>query len=329
MFNAVINKEYSFKVEEDEMILDAALRQNINIPYSCKSGRCNTCKIKLDDGNINLEGLDQGLREEDREEGYILSCTSAAKSDLSLSVDELLDFELPKSKLVPSKIKSINYLKNDVIELKLRFPPNVDFSFMPGQYVDLIGPGGMKRSYSIANSSFADRELCFHIKRINDGQFSNYWFNVASQDDLIRVEGPKGTFVLRSKPKKNLIFLATGTGIAPVCSILDDIFKSNAFEKYGSIYLFWGGRYLSDQYLDVSAIYPNIQYFQVVSREKKSHGIYNGYVQDILISQDIELSNSSIYACGSNDMIISASKALSTYNNFNKKEFFSDAFLPS
>ncbi|WP_298247470.1 FAD-binding oxidoreductase [uncultured Christiangramia sp.] len=161
--------------------------------------------------------------------------------------------------------------------------------------------GSIKRSYSVAGYNESDNSLEFYIKYYPGGALSEYWFNSASKNDLLRIEGPKGTFFIRDTSSiDNIIFLATGTGIAPVKSILEILARNHSISK--NVYLFWGARYADELFLDPKLIYSNLNYFPVLSRDNKTL-VNRGYVQNILLEKNIDLRNSMVYACGSNNMI--------------------------
>ena len=227
------NSGKEFEQIDGESILGSAKKAGINFQYSCKTGRCSSCKCKLISGNTQTYSDEIGLTKAEIKDGYILSCIRYADGNIEIEVDDLGDIEIPKEQVVPSKINTIRMLSDDVLQVILRIPPNTNFNIIPGQYVDMVGPNNLKRSYSIANH-VTDNLIELHIKKVINGEFSNYWFDEAKPDDLLRLKGPYGTFFLRES-KKDIIFLATGTGIAPVQSILDSLDKLKNIDR--TIYL--------------------------------------------------------------------------------------------
>jgi CDP-4-dehydro-6-deoxyglucose reductase len=218
-------------------------------------------------------------------------------------------------------------LSKDVMQVILRIPPNTKLDIIPGQYVDIVGPNNVKRSYSIANN-VVENLIELHIKKVVNGELSNYWFENAKPDDLLRLKGPYGTFFLRES-KKDIIFLATGTGIAPVVSILDDLEKSKNINDL-NIYLLWGGRKNSDLYLDFSNKYKNLnlKYIPVLSRADSNWYGDVGYIQKVLLEQNLNLKEYNVYACGL-DKMISEANMLLTEKGLESNSFFSDAFVAS
>jgi CDP-4-dehydro-6-deoxyglucose reductase len=315
-----------FEQLENESILSSAEKAGINFQYSCRTGRCSTCKCKVISGKTDTYSGELGLSEEEKLNGYILSCVRYALEDIEIEIDDLGDIEIPKPKTIPCKINSIHNVSEDVIQLTLRIPPNTNFNFIPGQYVDMISPDGVKRSYSIANN-FQENLIELHIKKVINGDFSKYWFDRAQEDDLLRLNGPHGTFFLREKNDKGIIFLATGTGIAPVKSIIESLEKSSNFSSR-QILLLWGGRKSSDLYLNSFHENTSIEYIPVLSRPSSDWLGKSGYIQNVLLEEKYDISKYIVYACGSDKMIASA-KELLINNGLDEHDFFSDAFLPS
>lgn len=145
-----------FEATNTSSILDAAAQNHISLPYSCKTGRCSTCKCKVTSGRTRPLHPETGLTEEEKGEGWILSCVRAADTDVVLEVDDLGGIDLPVPKTWPCRISEIKPLAPDVVRVLLRLPPTADFRFTPGQYIDVIGPNGIRRSYSLANANFSD-----------------------------------------------------------------------------------------------------------------------------------------------------------------------------
>lgn len=309
-------------------ILDAGNKAHISLPYSCKTGRCSTCKCKVISGNTSALQEEIGLTSEEKADGWILSCVRTADTDVVLEVEDLGGAVLAPAKTFPSRISGIERLAPDVIRVHLRLPPTAEFSFIPGQYIDVIGPGGVRRSYSLANASFAEKSLELHIRSVDGGAMSDYWFNQARNNDLLRLNGPLGTFFLRNSAGINLIFLATGTGIAPVKAMLESIPGLSPEQQPKSVTVFWGARVSSDLYLDVPSIPGAQRFVPVLSRAADDWLGARGYIHDVLLSEDPDLSNAAVYACGSDAMIHSAKKAL-VDAGLPPQRFYSDAFVCS
>ena len=263
----------------------------------------------------------------EKSNNWTLSCNSIPTSDLVLDLEDLGDIQLFDKKIIPAKIQAINKLNDTVIEVSLRLPPNSDFKYNSGQYVN-ISKGNLKRSYSVANSIAGNNLLHFYIKKYNGGEMSNYWFHEAKENDLLRIEGPIGSFFLRESEYDNIVFLATGTGIAPIKAIIESInFSDNKYQNK-KIWIFNGARVENDFFWNPNQLikHPNVIYVPVVSKGSENWTGEKGYVQDVVLKKEIDLKNAQVYACGSNNMIESAKKVL-VEKGLNPKNFFSDAFV--
>ncbi len=309
-------------------IIDAAAQAKVALPYSCKMGRCSTCKCKVISGSTRALHSEAGLTDDEKAEGWILGCAHSAESDLLLEVDDLTDIDLPVPRTFPCRIKSMERVAQDVTRVVLRLPPTADFRFIPGQHIEVIGPNGVRRSYSLANADFAEKLLELHIRFVPGGAMSDYWFNRAKPNDLLRFNGPQGTFFLRETANVDLIFLATGTGIAPVKAMLGSMTHLLQNERPRSLLVLWGGRQLQDLYVNLADIPGSHSYIPVLSRPSSEWAGAAGYVQDVLLATKPDISNSVVYACGSDAMIQSA-KARLMQAGLAEKCFFSDAFVSS
>lgn len=325
MFQIKLKNNKSFSCDKDSTIFEAAKKSNIVLDHSCLSSRCRSCVVKILSGNTINKEEELVLTPEDKNNNFVLSCNAKPLSDLELDIEDLGEIKLFEKKIIPSKINIIEKLTDDVLKIVLRIPPNSNFNFNSGQYVNII-KGNLTRSYSIANSSNHKNQLEFFIKKYENGLMSKYFFKEAKINDLLRLEGPIGTFFLRNSSYKNIIFLATGTGIAPIKSILEGLDK--LYEQYQNknFWVIFGARYKDDLFWKPNLRNLNIKYIPVLSRQKNDWNGEKGYVQDIALKQKMDLKNSQVYACGSNDMINSA-KELFFKNDLKESNFFSDAFV--
>ncbi|MET0107016.1 MAG: FAD-binding oxidoreductase [Sedimenticola sp.] len=317
-----------FDSEPGESLLDAASRASVVMAYSCGTGRCSSCKCKVIEGKSTALHEELGLSEREKADGWVLSCVRSAISDMSLEVEDLGGLTIPQIKTLPCRIHALERLATDVIKVVLRLPPTSEFSFLPGQYIDVIAQGGIRRSYSLANASAVDNLLELHIRAVPGGLMSEYWFRQAKVNDLLRLNGPLGTFFLREMAGLDLVFLATGTGIAPVKSMLESIEILPIENKPRSITVYWGGRKPSDLYWDVNSIKGVHRYVPVLSRAGSDWSGAKGYVQQVLLAEISDLSETVVYACGSNAMIHSAKDLLLTAG-LPEQNFLSDAFVCS
>lgn len=317
-----------FMLSDGQSILSAAAKSNININYSCMTGRCSSCRCRVSSGSTRLIDEELGLTDLEKDQGWILSCVRTAESDVVLEVDQLIDAKMPPQKTLPCRINAIKQLAPDVIQVFLRLPPTSDFRFLPGQHVDVSGPYGLQRSYSLAGACSVKKELELHIRAVQSGSMSDYWFGKAKLNDLLRIIGPKGTFFLRDVAGEDLIFLATGTGIAPIKCMLESLSMREQFQRPKSVIVLWGGRCSEDLYFDLNQIDGDFLYIPVQSRPQEDWRGAKGHVQDVLLAIKRCIKESYIYACGSDIMIRSAKKLL-TEAGLPENRFYSDAFVSS
>lgn len=317
-----------FEATNDISLLEAAAISGVSLPYSCKTGRCSTCKCKLTSGDTKILLTEFGLTDTEKFDGWILSCARTATTDVVLEVEDLGDLAIPPAKTLACRISSLEKLAPNVVKVVLRLPPSGILNFIPGQYIDVIGHGGVRRSYSLANAPRADNTLELHIRAVEKGAMSQYWFNQSAVNDLLRLHGPQGTFFLRNIAQRDLIFLATGTGMAPIKAMLEALPNLPTDQQPRSVTVMWGVRYELDLYFDVGGL-PCIQkYVPVLSRAEATWHGERGYIQDVLMSQISDLRNCAVYACGSGAMIHSAKSKL-TAAGLPSQYFHSDAFVCS
>ena len=329
MFTIKLKNKKSFQCDENLTIFEAARRNNIFLEHSCLSARCRSCIVKVLSGKTKDCEQDLILSEEEKNQNFVLSCNAKPISDLKLDIEDLGDIELYHKKIVPAKISSIKKINDDVIKVVFRLPPTSKFQFNSGQYVNLI-KGNLNRSYSIANNSDHKNKLEFFIKKYEDGLMSKYWFEDIKINDLLRIEGPLGSFFLRDSNCEHIVFLATGTGIAPIKSITESIMDQPLNFDKKQFWIFVGARHEKDLLWEPNVINEKIKlnYIPVLSRQIKDWNGEIGYVQNAVLKQNIDLKNAQVYACGSSEMIQSAKKLLFE-NSLYENNFFSDTFVPT
>ncbi len=320
--------ERVFEATSGTLLLDAALASGVTLPYSCRTGRCGTCKTKVHSGHTHPTLAESALSATELTEGWILTCARVAESDVVLEAEDISGVELTPPRTFPARILSIESLAPTVLQVVLRLPPTAKFKFIAGQYIDVIGPAGVRRSYSIAGATSDNNLLELHIAAVEGGVMSQYWFNDAKPNDLLRLNGPLGTFFMRNTSGVDLIFLATGTGIAPIKSMLESLTNKANDQRPNSVTVLWGGREATDHYLDIKQIYTECDYIPVHSRPVADWTGAKGYVQDTLLKRTLYFSNCTVYACGSEAMIKSAKKQVLAAG-LPPQRFYSDAFVSS
>ncbi len=297
------------------------MQNGIFLDHSCLTGRCSSCKFKVSKGETFTDSEELPLTYEEKDQGYILSCVRKLLSDIELDAEDLSEYGFSQSVTIPAKINAIQELTAEIIQVNLRVPPNQKVNFLEGQYLNVIW-NGIKRSYSIASTS-SSSEIELIIKNYPGGALSGYWFGQAKANDLLRLEIPKGTFFLRNHTEiENLVFLATGTGIAPIKSILESSSNHSKLGQFKRIIVLWGMKYERDIFWKPES--SRIEFIPVLSRESQP----KRYVQNLISNLELDMSKTVIYACGSDDMIQEA-KNKSIQQGLKSNHFYSDAFVAS
>lgn len=323
-----LSNSKQFSSDINISLLDAARAQGFVLEHSCRTGRCGVCKAQVLSGSTRLLRPEDSLDNDDNEAGFILTCCRTAISDVVLGIEDLGTLAAIKTQTLPCKIDTLTQLAPDVMQVILRLPPSHQFNFLPGQYIDVIAKNGVRRSYSLASVVDEANKLELHVRAVEDGVMSRYWFGEAKIHDLLRLDGPHGTFFLRDKAEKNIIFLATGTGIAPVKSILEALENSSEQVQAKNIYVYWGGRVPEEFYWRPAFSSIDVMFCPVLSRDNEGWCGRYGYVQEALLANNIDLFDSVVYACGSNNMI-HAAKPLLVAHGLKPDNFYSDAFVSS
>jgi CDP-4-dehydro-6-deoxyglucose reductase, E3 len=309
-------------------LLSAAEQAGARPAYSCRTGRCSTCKARVLSGETLALHDELGLSDEEKEQGWILTCVRSAATAVEIEFEDALpDIELPTPRTVPCRINALARLATDLVRVQLRLPPTQHLEFLSGQHLEVIGPGGVRRAYSIANAPRADGSLELHIRGFDGGAMSEYWFERAAENDLLRLHGPLGTFVLRDVADRHMVFLATGTGIAPVAAHLETLMQLPADQAPSAITVIWGNRSEADLYWQPDRACA-VDFITVLSRAGAEWNGPRGHIQDVFLDGGPDLSRVAVYACGSDAMIHSA-RALLLEHGLDPQHFHSDAFVSS
>ena len=324
-----------FSVSQDETILEAALRQGVNLPYGCKNGACGSCKGKVVEGKVSHgQHSESALSKADETAGSILFCCAHPQGDLLIEAREVQGAGDIAIRKVPCRVNAITKPSSDVAILKLQLPAAERFQFLAGQYIEFLLKDGQRRAYSIANAPDQEGPLELHIRHLPGGLFTDFVFGAVSpalkEKDILRFEGPLGSFFLREDSKKPIIFLAAGTGFAPIKSIIEQM---QAKKISRPIHLYWGGRRPSDLYLhDLCKTWeqeiPNFQYIPVISDglpEDNWQG-RTGFVHQAVIDDHSNLKDFQVYACGAPVMVNAARNDFVSQCNLPEEEFFADSF---
>ena len=312
-------------MNDNDTIFDIVKKnETITLAHSCLSGRCSECKVRVVEGEFQMPNNQEGLTPNEVDNNYCLACITRPLTDLIIDEFDYFEGNLPLTRTLPAKINSLVYLSTEVVKMVLRIPPTKDFEFIPGQYVDL-SIKNIKRSYSIASSP-GDSLIELLIKKYPNGKFSNYLFNEAKVNDLLRLEGPKGIYILPKDIPSNVLFVSTGTGIAPNLSIIRSAIKTRILDK-SQITLIHGQRYASEHIYSLEDILQGIKIIKTISREARA-SFEKGYVQDVVKNLDLVMSKTMVFACG-NPKMIKDLKTQMISMGLEEKNFKSDVFVPT
>ena len=324
-----------FTVQKDETLLEAALQQGITLPYGCKNGACGSCKGKILEGQVEHgQHSAAALSPADEAAGGTLFCCAYPKSDLLIEAREVQGAGDIAIRKVPCRVNAITKPSADVAILKLQLPAAERFQFLAGQYLEFLLKDGQRRAYSIANPPDQEGPLELHIRHLPGGLFTDFVFGTATPalkvKDILRFEGPMGSFFLREDSKKPVIFVAAGTGFAPIKSIIEQM---QAKKIQRPIELYWGGRRPGDLYLDhLCKIWqneiPNFKYIPVISDAlaEDAWGGRTGFVHQAVMQDFPSLKAMQVYACGSPLMVNAARRDFIGQCQLPEAEFFADSF---
>ncbi|MEY4428045.1 MAG: hypothetical protein RLZZ182_734 [Pseudomonadota bacterium] len=325
---------HSYICDSGTPVLKAGLDAGLFLPYSCRSGVCKTCRGRVTQGQVDFGGVHpKYLNEEDKAKGYALLCCAKPLSDLVLEVDEIdADSALP-SKYMPVRVLEVKRAAPDVMIVKLGLPMNEPTLFRAGQYVEFVLADGLRRSYSIANVPSNDgvRQLELHVRHMPRGLFTDHVFGQMKVRDVHRVEFPLGSFFLRENSQRPMVMLASGTGFAPIKSIIEHSILRGMRRP---ITLYWGGRKREDLYMmDLAQSWADqhahILFVPVLSEPTAAcHWTgRQGFVHRAVMEDLADLSSFDVYACGSPIVVESARRDFVAERGLDASNFYADAFL--
>jgi CDP-4-dehydro-6-deoxyglucose reductase len=324
----------SFSVEADEPILLAAIREGVGLPYGCKDGACGSCKCRLLEGRV-IHGAHQAkaLSAEDEAAGLMLACQAVPQTDVVIEARTVVGAGDYPPRKMPTRVISIDKPAPDVAVLKMQLPANDPLRYRAGQYVEFILRDGARRSYSMANAPHTQGDkpwIELHIRHMPGGKFTEHVFGAMKEKEILRIEGPFGSFFLREDSAKPIVLLASGTGFAPIKAIIEHM-QFKGIDR--SAVLYWGCRGKADLYQhawaeQAAADMPNLRYVPVLS-EPTPQDAWSGRTGLVhhAVMQDLpDLSGYQVYACGVPVMVESAKRDFVARRGLPEDEFYADAF---
>lgn len=322
--------DHVFTVEDDETILDAALREGHVIAYGCRNGACGTCKGTVLAGRVDYgTHQESALTDAEKRQGLALFCQAKPLGDVVIECREVSAVNGIQIKTLPCRVQKMERVANDIMVLYLKLPASERLQFLAGQYVDILMKDGSRRSLSMANAPHDDEFLQLHLRNYG-GPFSHHVFNTMKARDILRFEGPFGTFFLRDDSEKPMVLLASGTGFAPIKSLVEHAFHIGVTRP---IILYWGARVRADLYMHElpemwAREHANVKYIPVLSEPLAEDNWTGrtGLVHHAVMHDLPDLSTYQVYACGAPIMVESAHRDFTTHCKLPEDEFYSDAF---
>ena len=323
-----------FSANPGEAILAAAIRSGVGLPYGCKDGACGSCKCKKLSGTVHHgEHQSKALSADEEAAGLVLTCCAQPLSDVVLESRQVTDESAFPIKKLPVRVATLEKKSHDVMQVRLQLPAADTFRYHAGQYIEFILRDGARRAYSMANAPHMQAEVPgveLHIRHMPGGKFTDHVFGAMKEKEILRVEGPFGSFFLREESDKPIVLLASGTGFAPVKALIEHLqFKGIT----RPVTLYWGGRRPGDLYLHEwmqvrASQMPHLTYIPVVSDALPEDGWRGrtGFVHQAVVDDFADLSGHQVYACGAPIVVDLARAAYTAQRGLPPEEFYADAF---
>ena len=324
----------AFQVERDEPVLQAAIRNGVGMPYGCKDGACGSCKSRLLEGRV-IHGAHQrkALSEAEEAAGLVLPCCATPQTDLVIEARNVVGAgDFPPRKM-PCRVTTIERAAPDVAIVQLQLPANEAFRYRAGQYVEFLLRDGSRRAYSIANAPHtqaASPGIELHIRHMPGGKFTDHVFGAMQVKEILRLEGPFGSFFLREDSALPIVLLASGTGFAPIKAIVEQLEHAGSTRPAA---FYWGCRTRADLYRHDWAVaaatrLPWLRFVPVLSEPRPEDGWRGrtGLVHEAVMADLPDLSGRQVYACGTPAMVEAAQRDFVARCGLPAEEFYADAF---
>ncbi len=319
-----------FSVREDETILDAGLREGLALPYECRNGGCGLCLCSVEHGNIDHRPYQRSaLPDAQKAQGKALMCCAVPRGDVVIDVEGFTGAAAQAAEVHTATVAQLKRLADDVMRVLLQLPEGKTLDFAAGQYIDILLDDGQRRAFSFANRPHASSQIELHIRLVPGGRFTTHVFEAMRVGDVLRFEGPRGSFTLRESTHP-ILFVAGATGFAPIKSIVEDAFERGVQRP---MRLYWGVRQRKDLYLlalceQWARDHTNFTVVPVVSEPAEGDGWTGrtGLVHEAMLADFPDLSGNEVYLCGSVKMVETAVPAFIA-QGLGEDACFSDAFL--
>ncbi len=360
----LLPSQRTFSAPADVDLLSSAIRQGISLPYGCRDGVCGSCKCKKISGEVLHKPHNRkALNELEWQSGYILPCCAVPQTDVVLESKHIASVHALPVKKMPVRVIEIEHKTHNVVILTLQMPSSDTLEYRAGQYIDIVLNDGKrtKRSYSIANAPHdlqSKRQMVLHIRHLPGGKFTDHVFFKMQRKEILRIEGPFGSCHLPvdepmafwpvvlstssmnrygSSTPKPLIFLASGTGFAPIHAMVQELLEKHHADKDSNspqsntiqvpkIHIYWGGRNESDLYL-------HDEWLQFMQNKIPKHWqwqytpVTTGWVHHRVMADYPDLSQYEVYACGAPQMVAAAQLDFETKCSLSQACFYADSFV--
>jgi CDP-4-dehydro-6-deoxyglucose reductase len=323
--------EHSFACPDGDTVLTAAMAADLALPYGCRNGACGSCKGKILDGRVDY-GAHQAstLNDDEKARGLALFCCAKPLTDLVIEVKEVRRAGDLQIKRLPCRIESIAKPAPDVAIVKLKLPTTERLQYLAGQYIDFLLKDGRRRSFSLANPPHDDTLLELHIRHVPGGLFTDQLFTQYKGREILRLEGPFGSFFLRESSDKPIVFVAGGTGFAPIKAMIEHALH---YRHARPMVLYWGARSKRDLYLpELPGTWQqgsrDFTFIPVLSEPADDDAWpgRTGFVHQAVLDDFADLSGYQVYACGAPAMIDVARRSFVDTRGLPEDEFFADSF---
>jgi CDP-4-dehydro-6-deoxyglucose reductase len=321
---------HSYRMSPDETLLQGALDAGLTIPYGCRNGACGACKSKVLEGQVDFGNPQPHvLGAEDMAAGFALTCCARPLSDVTLEVREIVSQRDIPVRTMPCRVQEIKRVADDVIIMHLKLPTNERLQFIAGQYIEFLLADGKRRAFSLASAPHQDDLLELHLRLIPGGSFTAHVFSAMKERDILRFEGPMGSFRLHEESTRPIIMLAGGTGFAPIKALVEHAIHSRITRPMA---IYWGARNLAGLYLPElprqwAAEHSHITYVPVLSEPDASDAWKGrtGLVHQAVLEDVADFSPYQVYACGAPVMVEAALRDF-TARGLPTDQFFADIF---
>lgn len=309
----VLETGQSFEVEAGETLLTAARRQGVRIYSDCEFGGCGTCRIRIMSGQAHYEDglLPMSIDDDEHAQGYAAACQAMIEQPIQISIAQHID-ELAAAQVLPARVQELKRVTSVIWRLRLQLDAASSLAYRPGQYLNLIDEQGVARSFSMATAVAEQGLLELHIREVQGGRFTQGVLPDLKVGHELSVEIPLGVFYYRERDWRPLIFVATGTGIAPIKAILEALSHD---PDCPPVHLYWGMRAEQDLYLEQDIAswqskFDDFSFVPVLSEASAQWQGARGFVQHQVCRDHPDLSEHAVYLCGSPQMIQEAREML-------------------